>query len=336
MELNDREYWLRYCRDAKTASTQIGIEPIKWQRFKFSSPSGYNTSQSMLSVYEMGLLYALARNHYQGHGAIIDAGPLLGASTFALARGLADNPTITDAQRKSQIYSYDLFRSHGYEKFLGDLKPAAVTGSLLPEFVAINRDYLDSIVIHQGDFMSWAWPNEPIEILFLDLAKSWALNAHAIKQMFPCLIPGKSILIQQDYVHFNEYWIHITMEHFSECFRPLGFIWGATAYYACERAPTKAEASVDLKALSYERKMELLTSARQKAPLGVQQVMKCAAAKCAIEHGQLGDTETLLADVDLAIKGEHQSSDFSGIAKSNRDYMLDVLKFATDLTQRNT
>ena len=40
----------------------------------------------MLTAYELALLYALARDVYTGADEIIDAGPLLGLSTFALAR----------------------------------------------------------------------------------------------------------------------------------------------------------------------------------------------------------------------------------------------------------
>jgi len=277
----------------------------------------------MLSIYEMSLLYALARHFYTGRGLIVDAGPLLGASTFALARGLADNPNID--QRDARIYSYDLFRSHGYERFLTGLRPTAVTGSLLREFLATNRSHLDSIVPHQGDFISWDWPKHPIEIFFLDLAKSWELNAHAVKNYFPHLIPNQSILIQQDYVHYNEYWIHITMEHFSDHFIHLGYMCGATSYYLCKKQIGADNASFDLKGLPYDKKMELLTRARLKAPPEVQQVMKCAAAKCSIENGKLEDAASLLNDVRFDVKGDHPTMDFSGIAKSNHELVSKLL-----------
>jgi len=324
MDLSDREFWYRHCKTPMNTQN-MGIVPLTWQTYKFVSCGGERISRSMLSIYELALLYSLARHFYKGRGMIIDAGPLLGASTFAFARGLADNSGIDDFQRRARIYSYDIFRSNGYERFLGDLSPTAVTGSLLPEFLAINRDYIDSIVVHQGDFLSWSWPKEPIEILFIDLAKTHALNAHAIKQFFPCLIPGQSVLVQQDYVHFNEYWIHITMEYFSRNFVSLGYIYGATAYYLCVEQINSAEAAVDLQSLPYERKMELLANARAKTPRSVQQVMKSAAAKCAIENGRFADAAALLDDVDLSVIGDDRTSDFRGIAKSNHEHVSALL-----------
>ncbi|WP_158743415.1 hypothetical protein [Acidisphaera sp. L21] len=326
MNLADRELWYQYSRSI-AAAEQMGIAPVTWQVFKFKSSTGDTLSRSMLTLHEMALLYALARHVYKGRGAIVDAGPLLGASTFALCRGLADNTMITPAQRVGQVYSFDLFRSQGYEKFLGDITPPA-TGSLLPEFLKVNADHITSIVPHQGDFMSWAWPNMPVEIFFLDLAKSWELNTFAIRHYFPVLIPGESILVQQDYIHFNEYWIHITMEHFAEHFEVLGFMHGATCFYRCVKAIDRQAAMVDLKVLPYDAKRILLERARAKAPFGVQQVMKSAAAKCAIEHGKLQDARDLLNDVVLDAPVEHPTLDVRGIARSNYGVVTKMLETA--------
>ena len=39
------------------------------------------------------------------------------------------------------------------------------------------------------------------EVLFIDLAKDWSINDHVARLFFPSLIPGQSVVIQQDYVH---------------------------------------------------------------------------------------------------------------------------------------
>lgn len=323
IDLKDRNFWHRYSASAD-GRAQMGIVPVSHQTYRFTSPAGERISRSMLTIFELSLLYALGRHFYTGQGLIVDAGPLLGASTFALARGLSDNADPDAGQSKARIYSYDLFSNRGYDAFLGAQRPIAVTGSLLPEFIATNAAYLDRIVIHQGDFLDWTWPSAPVEIFFLDLAKTWSLNSHAIKEYFPSLIPGKSILIQQDYIHFNEYWIHITMEYYKEYFDLMGLMYGATAFYRCVKQFEKDD-FIDLEKLPYATKMELLTAARAKADPLVQQVMKSAAAKCAIENGRPEDARSLLQSVDLSVKPSHPTLDVSGIARSNLDIVAKML-----------
>ena len=53
-----------------------------------------------------------------------------------------------------------------------------------------------------GNLLALDWTGGPIEILFIDLAKSWDLNRWVLTKTFPRLIPGHSVVIQQDWVHF--------------------------------------------------------------------------------------------------------------------------------------
>ena len=49
-------------------------------------------------------------------------------------------------------------------------------------------------------------------MLFVDIAKTWALNDVVIEQFFPRLIPGRSVVVQQDYAFAFRPWVAITME----------------------------------------------------------------------------------------------------------------------------
>ena len=300
MEISDKNFWHRHCHEA--GLLQMGVTAHSHQLYRLQGRSSSRVIPSMLLSYELALLYGLARDHYNGSGAIIDLGPLLGASTFCLSRGLEDNPYVTASQKQQAIYSFDLFRLGGYNNFVERFAVHNETGNLLPTFLEVTRDYHDYINIHQGDFLSWTWGGGPIEILFVDLAKTWDLNDHVIKTMFPCLLPDQSVLIQQDYVHFNEYWVHITMEWFRDYFEFCGVLRGATAYYRCIKALPEATCQVDLKALPFEEKWALLEAARKRMPPPVQEVMKTAAAKCAIEHGKFDLAEKMLASVDTSKK----------------------------------
>lgn len=332
--LKDRNFWLKYVRTSQNQA-EIGIEFIETNKFRLS---GYSTSvvvRSMLTIYELGLLYALAKDAWTGAGVIVDAGPLLGATTFSLARGLRENQAVADLRKRYQIYSFDLFiADRALSHFVGETSKVAVTSSLLHEFVRINSEHLSYIVPHQGDFVSWNWPKAPIEILFMDLAKSWELNNHYVRHMLPYLLPDRGILVQQDYVHYYEYWIHLTMEYLAEYFELCDVIYGATAFYRLTKPIPPEVCQFDLRRLPFGKKLELLESAREKMPPSVRAVMQCAAAKCAIDHGKLDHAEMLLQDVTVTRYSSDPISDFSGIAHSNKKAVENLLNTARRAQQR--
>jgi len=55
-------------------------------------------------------------------------------------------------------------------------------------------------------------------------------------RFFPHLIPGISLVIQQDYIHFALPWIHITMERLAEYFETLDYFRSGSAVYRLKRA----------------------------------------------------------------------------------------------------
>jgi hypothetical protein len=68
------------------------------------------------------------------------------------------------------------------------------------------------VEVREGDATVHGWSGEPIEILFLDFIKTWRLNDLMMEQFIPCLIPGHSVIVQQDYLWGFGPWVHITME----------------------------------------------------------------------------------------------------------------------------
>jgi hypothetical protein len=72
--------------------------------------------------------------------------------------------------------------------------------------------YHEYISIHPGDFCSYEWTFGPIDLLFIDVAKTQELNSHLLRQMFPSLVPGISVVVQQDFYHCWHPYIHITMQ----------------------------------------------------------------------------------------------------------------------------
>ena len=163
----------------------------------------------MTSRPEQEWLRNYAARRYRGLGAIVDLGCLLGATTIALAEGLALNRKTG----RQKIHAYDLFRwNEGYEAWVkgtelaGRFKPGEI---FLPEFLTRTAEWRDYIVAHQQDLRDARWTGGPIEFLYIDAMKSPKVATAIASTFFPHLIPGKSLIAHQDYPHYVTWWIHI-------------------------------------------------------------------------------------------------------------------------------
>jgi hypothetical protein len=182
-------------------------------------PSSVRGAETMLLLTEQQLLYSLASEYFENKGSIVDAGCFLGGSTLALAQGLRDNPAYRKNPRGALIHSYDLFVVEPWTIGIYFPKGTPLGTSFEPIFRKNTKAFSDLITIHGGDVTKAELPEGEIEILFIDLAKHWLVNDYVVKAFFPKLIPGKSIVIQQDYLfHTWTGWLPVTMEYFSEYF----------------------------------------------------------------------------------------------------------------------
>lgn len=200
-----------------------------------------NPVSSMMSEGESRFLHWAAAEYYRGEGEIIDGGCLLGGSTCALGSGLAKNRHV--ANKHKRIHSYDIFTYMPDYKnsILRDVQREFEPGdSLLPLWEENTVAYSDYVEVHAGDFCAMRWNGKPVEICFIDLAKTWDLGNHAIQEFFGCLIPGRSLVLHQDYLHHFCYWIHLTMEFFADyferVFEPVG---GTVAFRLTKNIPAE-------------------------------------------------------------------------------------------------
>ena len=174
---------------------------------------------TMLMPDELRLLHYLTDECYTGEGAIVDAGCFLGGSTLALADGLRRNLRRRGRDEEKLIHSYDRFEIE--EWTLGSYFPrsAQAGDSFRPLFDSNIAPYADLVEVHAGDVCSHPWRGGPVEILFIDVAKHWTVCDWVTWQFFPHLIPGKSVVIQQDYLyHHWVAWLHVTMEFYADYF----------------------------------------------------------------------------------------------------------------------
>jgi hypothetical protein len=176
----------------------------------------------MLSEQEKRLLYWSTAYFYQGRGEIVDGGCFVGGSTVALARGLADHWP----EDRFKVHTYDLFRADDYMDRLY-FRPAGLEirdGRFRHVFDDNIRDLAAKVVVHDGDIALTEWTEEPIEVLFIDICKSWELADYVMRALFPKLIPGHSLVIQQDYFHNWEPWVALTMELLRDHFEFVSYV----------------------------------------------------------------------------------------------------------------
>ncbi len=211
-----------------------------------------NPIPSMLTKDELAYLYRTTRFTYAGEGAIVDLGSFIGGSTYSLARGLDENTIVQRKPGRIHAYDFYVYLDNPHQRRLLD---RCVPGhelkkgdSLLHIFEDNLRPFEDLIQVHAGDILEAAPPEEPIEILFVDAAKTWAVNTHIVSRFFPRLMPERSLVVHQDYYHFHCYWIHVTMQYLERYFRRLESPFGQTAVFQPTR-PIPPE----LLALDYEK-----------------------------------------------------------------------------------
>jgi hypothetical protein len=239
-------------------------------------PDHVRRAKTMLMPKEQQLLYGLARDHFRNEGLIVDAGCFLGGSTLALATGVRANPCFQSAPRHDVIHSYDRFAVEPWMigRYFPEGTPAAV--SFEEAFRENIRQFADLVAVHPGDVRQAPVSNEPIEILFIDLAKHWKVSDYVVRSFFPRLVPGHSIVIQQDYL-FREWngWLHVTMEYFSEFFEPVDHTeLNSVAFLYTRAAPPEAFARNVIQSMSREEMRSLADSAIARFGPAQQKVLR--------------------------------------------------------------
>ena len=179
-------------------------------------------AKSMLRDDELRMLFHLARDVAEPGMALIDAGAFTGGSTVALAAGLAARPD-RDAFLRS-VHSYDRFEitSEFYKRLLFD--QVDLGGSFLPHYMHNISPWNTYINVYPGDFLKAVWLRQPISVLFCDISKTTQLDLKVWRSFVPYLVPGTSVLVQQDLLHVQSWYLHIALGEFIDHFDVLGLV----------------------------------------------------------------------------------------------------------------
>jgi hypothetical protein len=233
----------------------------------------------MLSSVERQLLYWLARDYASGKGAVVDGGCFIGGSTAALLAGLRDR---SPQWSGPPLESYDKFRVEAYEipQFFAGTT-LAVGDSFRPVFEDNVRSFDVPHIVHEGDIVGMGWSGEPIELLFLDVLKSWKINDAVLRDFFPHLSPG-SVIVQQDYGWGAGPWIHITMELIRDSVRLVDYMKAGSHVFVVERQLAGRLLARGLRGLSHHEQLEILQSAIDRSsdwPRGMLELSRAGVLK---------------------------------------------------------
>jgi hypothetical protein len=169
-------------------------------------PAALTRIRAMLSDEEKQYLTWLTAERYEGWGAVVDLGPWLGSSSAALAEGLRrQNST-------ARVQSYDLFKwDREYMSAIAaeDLEPG---DDFRPLFMREVGEYASMIDAHKEDVSRLRWSGGPIEILFVDVAKTWDLTNAVFRGFGHALVPGKSRVVLQDFRHHSTHWLPLVFD----------------------------------------------------------------------------------------------------------------------------
>lgn len=194
-----------------------------------ASTTDWRAVRSMLTPAERDHLFHAARDRFTGQGAILDLGTWLGGSTAALAAGLKENRN--EHAKSQKVHAFDLFELNSYLKQAypyPELADVPAGGSFLHVFQRNLAPWSTQVETHPGDFTKYDQPLGPVELVHVDIMKNWALTNAVLRKFFRDLIPGVSMVLHQDFVHYNTVWIHLVMYRLRDHFDTVSHVPGST------------------------------------------------------------------------------------------------------------
>lgn len=204
-----------------------------WMALESSDLGQAHNAPSMLNAEEAQFYVWLTRAMAGIDGAIVDLGCFAGGSTTYLAEGNRQGGG------QAQIHAYDQFATSEKAKekqlYSKGVTPFAGT-DILPLAQQLLAPWAPNVHLHKGRIEDSVWDNGAIAVLVLDASKTSKTMDQMAAIFFPHLIPGKSIIVQQDELHWKEPWIAVQMEAFAEYFEPLCHVPGGMVIYRCIKA----------------------------------------------------------------------------------------------------
>ncbi len=216
--------------------------------FDIDLPAQVTEIPALLNIHERRLLYYVAKEIFKGWGSFVDAGCFVGGSTVAICEGLSENKNLKD--KSGYLHTYDRFVVDGSmkksQRIIDAMYGDATDDGFYRAFQKHTQKHKDLITLHRGDLMSEQWDGSPIEVHFLDVAKTWDLTKWIMKHHYSCFKPG-TILIHQDYYDPRSYWLPLTVGFLSDYFELIENVESSTAVFLCTETPPQEILEQDIR-----------------------------------------------------------------------------------------
>jgi hypothetical protein len=188
---------------------------------------------AMVSREEQRYLHWLGRTQWRDEGHVVEIGPWLGGSTVCLASGMR----ISHPLPRHRLHAFDNFvwrefmarfaalplkPGESFERFFLDNVAAqrelvvAHAAKLPDEKIAGDPAAERSRGIAEPDVEPFAWNSGAIEILFVDGAKSWRGMRWLLRSVAASLIPGRTLLVAQDFKHWGSSWVPLMIARMTD------------------------------------------------------------------------------------------------------------------------
>jgi hypothetical protein len=98
------------------------------------------------------------------------------------------------------------------------------------------------VEVNQEDLVAYRYSGDPIEYLMVDVMKYEGLVANVLRQFFGRVLPGVGYVFHQDYLHFYEGWITLSMYNLRKYFTPVCEVRNSAAVvFRCVRQAPESE-----------------------------------------------------------------------------------------------
>jgi hypothetical protein len=177
----------------------------------------------------------------------------------------------------------------GVKERIGDI------GSDFSDYLKHALTPFDGMVkLHLGDITQMSYEGK-IEILFLDILKTMPVFLHCNTLFMGHLVPGLSLVIQQDYYWHENWYINAYMEMLNDYFIIVDSAETSCVFLNTKAVPDKYCKSNFFTSLSSVEIVELLCNSRDRASSLFQYVMS---ELCIINYA-LGSKAVILAEARL-------------------------------------
>lgn len=251
---------------------------------------------SQTTDFEKRLLYWLAKDYYRGEGLIVDAGCLVGGSTFHLLRGLAENQR--DIPKARRVHAFDAFPGDNLERFKANL-----------------AGFEPHLAAHAGN-LGCSRITEPVEILFVDIAKTAQTWQIVCDMFFGRLIPGRSVVYQQDFSRARLPWLHYSTGYLLPLIDVVDPDFRSFFYVTKSALPAEALERLRRDDFCLSERLDLVRSMEQFLPGDAQSAAQWKAIldlSCAYVEHYFGDRRTALAQAQALSKDPYLNSQFPGM-----------------------